>query len=186
MSDRPKSRIPAVAEDAMTTAQAAVAHALASGPRGSVRGPFAVLLNSPGVFGPAQALGAYLRFDNTMPANLRELAILVTARHWRQDYEWTVHSRIALEAGVNAQAMEAIAAGQQPAGLSDAETVVFTFCRQLHTSTTVDDAVYASAEQLLGSAGVIDLCAICGYYTMLAMVMNVARNPLPEGQSPFV
>lgn len=181
MSDRPKSRIAAVAEDAMTAEQRAAADTLASGPRGSVRGPFAVLLNSPGVFGPAQALGVYLRFGNTIPANLRELAILVTARHWRQDYEWTVHSRIALDAGVDDQSIAAIAAGNEPTRLSAQEQVVYAFCRQLHTSTTVDDATFASAERLLGQAGVVDLCAVCGYYAMLAMVMNVARNPLPEG-----
>jgi len=169
----------------MTAQQREAAHALASGPRGSVRGPFAVLLNSPGVFGPVQALGAYLRFDGALPANLRELAILVTARHWRQDYEWGVHSRIALEAGVDSQSIAAIAAGSEPSGLSAQEQVVYAFCRQLHASTTVDDDAYASVERLLGQAGVIDLCAICGYYAMLAMVMNVARYPLPEGNSAF-
>lgn len=185
MPNRPEPRIAAVAQDAMTAQQRAAADALASGPRGSVRGPFAVLLNSPGVFGPAQALGAYLRFDNALPANLRELAILVTARHWRQDYEWTVHSRLALDSGVDAQAILAIAADAEPVGLSRSETIVHVFCRQLHRSTTVDDAAYADAEQLLGQAGIVDLCAICGYYAMLAMVMNVARNPLPGEQSPF-
>jgi len=179
------TRIAAVTPDAMTAEQRAAADIVAAGPRQAIRGPFTVLLNSPGVFGPAQALGAYLRFESAMPAHLRELAILVTARHWRQDYEWRVHARIALDAGLSATTISAIAAGQDPAPLTAEETIVYQFCRQLHTTTTVDDATFAQAEALVGASGVIDLCAICGYYAMLAMVMNVARNPLPEAPSPF-
>ena len=185
MQNKQKPRIASVTADAMTVGQRAAADIVAAGPRQSVRGPFAVLLNSPGVFAPAQALGTYLRFENAMPANLRELAILVTARHWRQDYEWRVHSAIALDAGLNHAAIAAIAAGDQPPGLTGQEAIVYEFCRQLHATTSVDDAVFARAERLLGPDGVIDLCAICGYYAMLAMVMNVARNPLPDGNSPF-
>ena len=100
MASKKATRIAAVASDVMTAEQRAAAAALASGPRQSVRGPFAVLLHSVGVFGPAQALGAYLRFESAIPAKLRELAIIVTARHWKQDYEWQVHAKLAHEAGL--------------------------------------------------------------------------------------
>lgn len=178
-------RIAAVALEAMTAEQRAAAAELVAGPRQSVRGPFAVLLNSPGVFVPAQALGAYLRFESPMPANLRELAILVTASHWRQDYEWQVHSKLALEAGLTEAAIAAIAARETSDALTPQESIVLHFCRQLHETGAVDDQAFSKAEALLSPAGVIDLCAVCGYYAMLAMVMNVARNPLPTAHSPF-
>lgn len=178
-------RIKAVDPDIMTPAQCAAAAIVTAGPRGSVRGPFAVLLNSPGAFAAAQGLGTYLRFESALPANFRELAILATARHWRQDYEWTVHAALAAAAGVSAHAIDTLAAGTEVVDLKSDETLILHFCEQLHRSGTVDDATFARAEQLLGTAGVIDLCAVCGYYGLLAMVMNVARNPLPATPSLF-
>jgi len=173
-------RIPAVEPASMTEAQAAAAAIVANGPRGSVRGPFAVLLNSPGAFSAVQALGTYLRFESTMPANLRELAILTTARHWHQEYEWQVHAVLAEEAGLSTRAIAAIAAGLPIEDASTEEVLVHAFCTQLHRENGVDDATYARIETLLGHAGVIDLCTICGYYALLAMVMNVGRNPTPS------
>jgi len=178
-------RIAAVDATAMTAEQQSAAAIVAAGPRGSVRGPFAVLLNSPGTFAAAQGLGAYLRFESAIPANLRELAILATARHWRQDYEWTVHAALAQAAGVSTRAIAALAAGAPVVDLTPEESVVLEFCEQLHRSGHVDDATFTRSERLLGTEGVIDLCAVCGYYAMLAMVMNVARNPLPATPSPF-
>ncbi|EIZ78323.1 hypothetical protein WSK_3068 [Novosphingobium sp. Rr 2-17] len=185
MSQADKPRIDAVDMKALTPEQQVAAKAVQAGPRGAVRGPFAVLLNSPGAFAAAQGLGAYLRFESALPANLRELAILVTARHWRQDYEWQVHSAIARDAGLSELAIGSLAAGGEVLGLSAEESVVLAFCRQLHETGGVDDATFAAASALLGTAGVIDLCSVCGYYAMLAMVMNVARNPLPATPSPF-
>ena len=34
------------------------------------------------------ALGEYLRFRSALPPRLSELAILVTAAHWQQQFEW--------------------------------------------------------------------------------------------------
>lgn len=178
-------RIKAVDPQAMTPEQSAAAAIVEAGPRGSVRGPFAVLLNSPGTFAAAQGLGAYLRFESAIPANLRELAILATARHWRQDYEWSVHAALAAAAGVSGRAIDTLAAGEVVVDLTPDEAVILHFCQQLHRSGNVDDATFAQAERTLGTAGVIDLCAVCGYYALLAMAMNVARNPLPATPSPF-
>jgi 4-carboxymuconolactone decarboxylase len=179
------SRIAAVEDASMTPDQHAAASVVKAGPRGAVRGPFAVLLNSPGAFSAAQGLGAYLRFESSLPANLRELAILTTAHHWRQDYEWRVHAAIARDAGVSDRAIESLANGKSVEDLSPEEAAVHTFCQELHRTNNVDDDTFTAAERLLGAAGVIDLCALCGYYALLAMVMNVARNPAPATPSPF-
>jgi len=178
-------RIAAVEPNSMTNDQQRAAEIVSTGPRGAVRGPFAVLLNSPGAFAAAQGLGAYLRFESSLPDNLRELAILTTAQHWQQDYEWRAHATIAREVGVNEQAIKSLAAGGTVLGLSPEESIIHNFCRQLHRAKNVDDETFAAAERLLGSTLVIDLCAVCGYYALLAMVMNVARNPVPATPSPF-
>jgi 4-carboxymuconolactone decarboxylase len=64
--------------------------------------------------------------------------------------------------------------------------MIYAFCTQLHRSQAVDDTTYQRVVALLGEAGVVDLCGICGYYSLLAMVMNVARTPLPDDRAlPF-
>src|SRR5579885_1664557 len=177
-------RLPPIAPEAMTPAQREAAEALVKGRRGALFGPFVPLLRSPELLDRAQRLGEYLRYDSAPPARLRELAILVTARHFRQAYEWHVHAPAALEAGLAAPCIADIAAGRTPRSMQADEAVVHAFCVELHNAHAVRDETYAAALSLLGERGLVDLCGICGYYGLLALVMNAARTPLPEGAAP--
>lgn len=176
-----RDRLPPLERDAMTPDQQRAADALVRGRRGALFGPFVPLLRSPELLDRAQRLGEYLRYDSALPVRLRELAILVTARHFRQAYEWHVHAPAALEAGLAAAAIAELAAGRRPRSLGADEAVVHDFCAELHTHHEVRDETYAAALALLGERGVVDLCGLCGYYGLLALVMNAARTPLPEG-----
>jgi 4-carboxymuconolactone decarboxylase len=178
---RKAERLPAIPSAQMTAAQASAAEALVRGRRGALFGPFVAMLRSPELLDRAQKLGEYLRYDSALPPRLRELAILVTARHFRQAYEWHVHAPAALAAGLPEAVVADIAAARQPVALEPDAAVVYGFCAQLLTEHEVGDATYAQARALLGENGVVDLCGVCGYYGMLALVMNVARTALPEG-----
>ncbi len=164
----------------LTPEQRRAAETLARGPRGAVFGPFIPLLRSPELLDRAQRLGEYLRYESAIPQRLRELAILLTARHFRQPYEWHVHAPAALRAGLAQQTVEAIAAGRRPPLAAD-EATVYDFCTELNGGHAVSDATYGAALELLAEGGVIDLCGLCGYYGLLALVMNAARTPLPDG-----
>jgi 4-carboxymuconolactone decarboxylase len=177
-------RLPPIPPESMTAAQKAAAAALVQGRRGALFGPFVPMLRSPEMLNRAQRLGEYLRYESAVPMRLRELAILVTARHFRQAYEWHVHAPAAAQAGLAAPVIAAIAAGRRPETMQADEAVVHDFCMALHTEHEVSDEAYAAALALLGEPGVMDLCAICGYYALLALIMNTARTPLPEGASP--
>jgi len=178
---RSADRLPPIPPETMAPAQRDAAHALVRGRRGALFGPFVPLLRSPELLDRTQRLGEYLRYDSAVPARLRELAILVTARHFRQAYEWHVHAPAAESAGLAPAIIAELAAGRRPQSLGDDEAVVHDFCSELHTRHEVDDARYAAALALLGERGIVDLCGICGYYGLLALVMNAARTPLPEG-----
>lgn len=177
-------RLPPIPREAMTPEQQRSADALVRGRRGALFGPFVPLLRSPELLDRAQRLGEYLRYDSALPARLRELAILVTARHFRQAYEWHVHAPAAIEAGLAPATIAEIAAGRRPQPARDDEAVVHDFCAELHTRHEVRDDSYAAALALLGERGVVDLTGVCGYYGLLALVMNAARTPLPEGAAP--
>ena len=184
MSDPEKGRLPPIPHDRQTAAQKKVVKALLSGSRKAVRGPFIALLRCPDLCDRTQKLGEYLRYRSRLPPKLREFAILATARHWQQTYEWHEHARMALESGLSEHSIDTLALEWDGAGLAAEEQTVLRFCRELHRNRAVSDATYREAATLLGEEGVVELCGICGYYTLLAMVMNVAQTPLPEGSDP--
>jgi 4-carboxymuconolactone decarboxylase len=177
-------RLPPLDEAGLTEAQRRVAQAIASGKRGGVRGPFHALLRSPELADRVQRLGAYLRYESALDPRLAELAILVTARHWGAQYEWHAHRPIAIGAGLAPEVADAIAAGLRPEALAHDEAAVYDFCRELHEGKGVGDATWERALARLGERGVVDLVGLCGYYALIAMVLNAARVPMPPGVEP--
>ena len=179
------SRFKVLEQSEMTEAQRKAYEGIVSGPRGGARGPFNALLRSPDLADRVQRVGEYVRFKSSLPARLNELAILVVARYWSAQYEWYAHRRLAVEAGLDARIADAIAERKRPAGMKDDEAAVFDFCHELHESKSVGDAAYANAIKHFGEQGVIDLIGASGYYTIVSMVLNVDRHPLPEGAAPL-
>lgn len=170
----------------MTPAQRAAADEISAGRRGAVYGPFVPALRSPELTRRLQKVGEYLRFEPRVPPRLREMAILLVAREWTQDFEWDYHAPLASAEGLSSGVIDAIAEGRRPAALGEDEAVIYDFFVELHRSHTVSDDTYKRAVDLLGEPGVVDLVALIGYYAMLAMLMNVARTPLPEGRTPVL
>lgn len=180
-------RLGPVPESSMTSAQREAIDALLQTPRGGLTGgPFEPMLHSPEFLNRAQKLGEYLRFSGAIPIKLREFAILIASRHWTQRFEWYIHAPLAEREGLARSIIDDLANHRRPAGMDPQEAAIYDFCTQVHTRHEVSDATYALAQAILGNAGVVDLCGICGYYSMLAMVMNVARTQLPAGATtPF-
>lgn len=146
-----------------------------------VFGPFEPLMHSPEVMSLARAMGDYLRYKSAIGNTLSELVILVTARDWGQDYEWSVHAPIAAKAGISPATIEAIRDGRRPSGMSEDEALVFDFTIELLRNRRVSDATFARAEKRFGRQGVVDLVGITGYYTFLAMQLNTARYKPTDG-----
>ncbi|MEQ1881422.1 MAG: carboxymuconolactone decarboxylase family protein [Burkholderiales bacterium] len=183
MNTRPNlhDRMPPLLPDQLTEAQKQAAAEISAGPRGSVFGPFVPLLRSPEFMSRLQKTGEYLRFNNVLGPRLGEMVILMTARRWTQQFEWSAHYPLALKAGLRTEVADAIGDGRRPAGMAQDEEIVYDFCDELIRTQGVSDATYARAVAQFREQGVIDMIGITGYYSTLAMVMNVARTPLPEG-----
>jgi 4-carboxymuconolactone decarboxylase len=167
--------------DEMTPAQRTMIEHVLSGPRGSTDGPFNVQLRSPEMGDLGQQFGAATRFATSVPRKLYELAIIITARHWTAQFEWTAHHRGALQAGVSPAVCDAIAAGKRPSAMPPDEEVVYNFATELLEKKQVSDATFDAAKKLLGERGVVDLISVMGWYGTVSMYLNVDRYPLPEG-----
>jgi ABC-type molybdate transport system substrate-binding protein/alkylhydroperoxidase family enzyme len=178
------ARFKPLAPEAMTDAQRKVYQEIAGGPRGGVRGPFNPLLRSPELADRAQKMGEYIRFNTSLPPRLSEFAILITARYWGSQYEWHAHHPFALKGGLPPKVAEELAQGKRPSGMTEDETAVYDFCSELHRDKAVSDSTYATAIQRFGERGVVDLIGVSGYYTLVSMVLNVDRHPLPAGAQP--
>ena len=171
--------------DEMTPEQRRVAENVLAGPRKSLSGPFSVFIHSPDTGDLAQKLGAQVRFKNTLPEKLKELAILLVARHWTAQFEWYAHRRLALEAGLDAAIIDAIAEGRRPARLAPDEAAIYEFCTALLETKEVSDAAFAAVKDRFGEKGVVDLICTLGYYGLVSMTLNVNRYPIPKDAVPL-
>jgi 4-carboxymuconolactone decarboxylase len=182
-------RLPTLPDENLTPAQRSLVDSIRSGPRGQatqIRGPFAVFLHSPDYGQRAQELGGYCRLKTKVPPRLSELAILVTARLWRAQYEWFAHVPHAERAGVTAQTIKALRAGRLPRSLPKDERAVYDFIKELYRRKRVGDKTYARLHALLGDDGMVEFVGILGYYVLIAMSLNVFRMGPPEGEPlPF-
>jgi 4-carboxymuconolactone decarboxylase len=184
MTARAQDRLPPIPESQQTEAQKKAIAEFTAARKAGISGPFVPLLRSPEVMNRARAMGDYLRFNSVLPPRLSEFAILITARYWTQNYEWDAHNQLALQGGLSADIVKAIADGRRPDKMAADEEALYTFCDELHRNQSISDATYARAVSTFGEQGVIDIVGISGYYTLLAMVLNTARTPVPAGHTP--
>lgn len=164
--------------DDMTPAQKTMIDHLLSGERrNNLGGPFNILLRSPEMGDLAQQFGASMRFHASLPARARETAIIVVARYWGAQFEWSAHKRAALQAGVSPAIVDAIAQGKQPQGM-DADTgTAYGFIAELLKTKQVSDATFDAAKNRFGEKGVVDLIGLSGWYSMVSMALNVDQYP---------
>ncbi|MBP0616883.1 carboxymuconolactone decarboxylase family protein [Jiella mangrovi] len=168
----------------MTARQREVHDAIASGPRGKVRGPLAVWLHRPELADAAQALGRYCRYDTLLEPRLSELAILTIARIWGSEFEWWAHKPIGLKAGLSEAVVETIRTNGEPVFERADEAIVHEFTRAVHTERKVSDDLYARAVSVLGEEAVVDLAGILGYYALISLTINVFDVDVPDPDAP--
>jgi 4-carboxymuconolactone decarboxylase len=172
-------RFATLAPDQMTPAQRKVADAIVAGPRKSLGGPFNTWLRSPELADKLQQVGEHIRFHSSVPPRLNEFAILLTARAWDAEYEWSAHYPLALKAGLSPAVAADIAADKRPTGMAADEAAVYDFVTELRATHRVSDPTYAAAKAVLGDQGIVDLVALCGYYGLVSMTLNTAQVSAP-------
>jgi len=170
--------------DEMNPAQKTMMEHLFAGERRGAGGPFNVLLRSPEMGDLAQQFGASMRFHSTLPKKLNEMAIIITARHWTAQYEWSAHRTAAAQAGLSEAIIKSIAAGKRPESLDADETVVYNFGTELLNTKQVSNPVFKAMKDKFGERGVVDLVGVIGYYGLVSALLNVDRYPLAPGQKP--
>jgi 4-carboxymuconolactone decarboxylase len=158
-----------------------------AGPRGGLHGMYLALMNNPLLAEQIGNLGSYLRFQGLLSADVRELAILATARGLGVAYEWEQHAPIALAAGVPQAVVSALQAGDFAApSMSALYSDICSAARHVVAQESIPDELQQRLEQALGLKGVVELVALCGFYRCIATVVTAFDVALPNpGPPPF-
>ena len=178
------NRFPPLTWAQLTEQQKTMMRHVLDGPRTAPNGPFNVMLRSPLMGDFAQELGAQVRFNSSLPPPLREMAILMAARHWTAHYEWNAHKTAALSAGLDPAIVAAIAAGERPRSMQPNEAALHRFCSELLETKQVGDATSSAMKAAFGEQGMAEVIFPLGYSSMVSMLLNVDEHPLPEGVEP--
>src|SRR5579871_3850959 len=176
-------RLPALTE--LTPRQQEISDKIAA-KHGATRGPFLIWLRSPELAEKVDALGAYCRFDSSINERLRELSLLIAARHFDAGYSWNAHHAKAIDAGVSAEAIAALAAGSVPEFTHPDEQLLYTLATQILDQHFVDQATFDAALAEWDEAGMVDIIGCLGNFSMLAMLLNTFQVDLKPGDpEPF-
>jgi len=177
---RAQDRMPPIPKDKMTPEQQKVV-----AERGNLAGPWVPLSRSPEVLGLMMDMRRHVANRSLLSPQLTEIPILISAREWTQHFEWNAHEAIATKAGLKPEIINAIKEGRRPRQMTEQEESLYDLCMELQRTKGVSDLTYDRARKVLGGEDkVIEAVAVQGYYALLAMVMNTARTPLPEGRTP--
>ena len=170
--------------ETMDADQRRVHDKIIAGRRGRIQGPLRAALYNAELADRWQALGELLRYNTTLTPRESELAILVTGRACNSPFEWYAHRLEAERLGIEAPVIEAILAQTTPPWLTGNDAVIVQVATELNARNSIADATYAQALALLGERKLVELTALVGYYTMVAMTLNAHEIPLPEGVPP--
>ena len=176
-------RLPALTE--LTPRQQEISDAIAA-KRGATRGPFLIWLRSPELAEKVDALGAYCRFDASINERLRELSLLIAARHFDAQYSWNAHDKKAIAAGVSAESIKELANNAAPHFAHADEQLLYSFATQILRDHFVDQETFDAAHAEWGEAGLVDIIGCLGNFSMLAMLLNTFQVDLKPGdEAPF-
>ena len=155
------------------------------GPDGALVGPFNHMVASPNLGKRMGDLGQGVRFEAVIDRRLQELAIITVGAHWRSNFEFWAHGRMAIDHGIDRSVVDALAEGGEPTFERDDEAEVYGFASQLVTTGRVDEDRYEAVRRRVGEQALVDLITTIGYYSLISLTLNAHQIPLPEGVEPI-
>jgi 4-carboxymuconolactone decarboxylase len=149
-----------------------------------ISGPYNMMLRSPQMGQRMFAMLDYLRFNTSVPRRLNEFAILIQARLWTSQVEWTAHYPLALKAGLSQAVADDLKVGKRPASMQPDEAAVYDLCMELAKDHVVSDATFKKVREVFSDQQIVDLITVSGIYDTLAMLSNTAEDATPGGKEP--
>jgi 4-carboxymuconolactone decarboxylase len=149
-----------------------------------VGGPAGIRMYSPRAGDMARRLNNYLRFESGLGARTVELAILVTAREFDSQFEWSAHEPPALKAGISRELIDLIKRRAPVTGVSEQDAAIIELGREVFGTHRVSSATYARALKALGPKNLVDLTVLMGEYSATAVLLATFDLQLAPGERP--
>jgi 4-carboxymuconolactone decarboxylase len=149
-------------------------------------GPSAVTMHSPKAAEPIYALNQYLR---KTVAGLRyfEMAALVAAREFDQQYEWSAHEPAALRAGVEQPIIDVIKFNRElTATVPEKDATIIRLGRAIFRDHKVSSELWAKMVELFGRQGAVELTIVMADYAMAGFVLTAVDQQLPANLKPLL
>ncbi len=180
-------RIPLISPDSnLSSEQRRVVDGLLGKRGGRIPGPFRFSLHCPELTEVWHPLGETLRLKSNFPPRLSEFAIVIAARAWDCGYVFNAHADAAVKGGIAQSVIDAMVKGERPALTQSDEKAIYDYCAELFEHHAVSDQAHARARELFGIPGVVELTALIGYYSMVAMTILAHEMPLQDGARPLL
>ena len=175
------ARIPTASRDTVPQAQTEAFDQYVAA-RGSIpdTGPLSVMLHVPELIQRGEHLRAYLRGDeSSLPANIRELGMLVTARENDCQFIWNAHAAFGRQSGLSDDLVDNLRDRKELPALSPAESAVIEYGREFFRTRRVSQQTFDNAMAQFGTRGLVELTTLMGYYSCLAFNINAFDVGLP-------
>jgi len=150
------------------------------------QGPAGIWLHSPRVGEPFREMNRILRNEVPLEPRLRELAILVTAREFDSQFEWTAHEPVALKEGLDPKILDAVKFRKAVSGAPEKETAIIAFGRELFRDRKVRAETYAETVRVFGQSAVVNLTALMANYAFTAVMLTAFDQQLHEDGKPLL
>jgi 4-carboxymuconolactone decarboxylase len=174
------ARLPNLTKDQLKPEDQKFFEAIADS-RGGVRGPYGVLMHSPDLAARVAHTGSYVRYNLDLPEALRETIIIATAREIKSQYEFFAHARLARQAGVTENTIQAIAYGTAPQGLAGDEGMLVRYVQELLRHHKISDATFNAVRDRFGMQRTLEITALVGHYLLVGQILAAFEVELPEG-----
>jgi 4-carboxymuconolactone decarboxylase len=187
------SNLPLLGPNDLNAEQKSLWDYIVEGPRGPhlpkplkyLPGPFNPWLQIPSFGQLGAEMGERLRMASVLPGKLRELAILTTGAHWKADFEFWAHARVARAEGLPEPVIDALVNGTLPPYEDDSQRHVHVAAQELVNSGRLRPDLAENLAGTLGWPGVVELVALVGFYCMVCFTLNAFDVGLPAGVSPI-
>jgi len=181
-------RFAPLTQDQLSPEQRAWAEAITAPPRNArfTNPPYRAYIRNIELANKLTPLSDYVRWNTSLPARLSEMAILITAREWSSQYEWSAHYPLAMKGGLDPAIADDIAHGRRPQTMKDDETALYDLATELYRTKNVTDATYAAALKHFGERGIMDVIGIIGYYDLVSMTLITIRAEPRDKSVPLM
>ncbi len=150
-----------------------------------VRGPFSVLMHSPGLAQKVMEAGAHVRLHSTLKPVERELAIIAVSREKDAAYEWNAHVAAGRNAGMREEAINAVRNRADVSNLDPDERDIISYVRQLLQTNRVEQSLFDDLIKRHGVRWLVELTATIGQYQYISAINNAFDIQPPAGADPL-